>query len=77
MAAAGVEANFEIDGTEYRLGAELHTREDYLECIAAAGFDPPRWCEYEVDEELVAVAPSARKHLGQPLLLMIEAERSS
>lgn len=77
MAAAGVEANFEIEGTEYRLGAELHTREDYLQGIRAAGFDHLRWCEYEVDEELVAVAPSARKHLGQPLLLMIEAERSS
>ncbi len=77
MAAAGVEANFEIDGTEYRLGAELHTLEDYLQAAAAAGFENLRWCEYEVDEELVAVAPASRKHLGQPLLLMIEAERET
>jgi len=74
MAAAGVEANFKFEGTEYRLGAELHTREDYLHGIAAAGFENLRWCEYEVDEDLVEVAPSAKKHLGQPLLLMIEAE---
>lgn len=76
MAAAGVEANFEIEGTEYRLGAELHTAEDYLQGIAAAGFDNLRWCDYKVDEDLVEVAPSATKHLGQPLLLMIEAERT-
>lgn len=77
MAAAGVEANFEIDGTQYRLGAEPHTSEDYLHGIAAAGFENLHWCEYEVDEDLVAQVPSARKHLGQPLLLMIEAGRES
>lgn len=75
MAAAGVEANFEVDGREYRLGAELHTRDDYLDGIAAAGFKKLRWCEYAVDEQLVAQVPSAKKHLGQNLLLMIEAER--
>jgi SAM-dependent methyltransferase len=75
MAAAGVEANFEIEGTEYRLGAELHTLVDYLESIRGAGFEEVRWCEYEVDSDLVAEAPSAAKHLGEPLLLMIEAER--
>ena len=77
MAAAGVEANFEVDGTQFRLGAELHTIEDYTSAIGAAGFENLRCCEYEVDEELVVQAPSARKHLGQPLLLMIEAEGRS
>jgi SAM-dependent methyltransferase len=77
MAAVGVEANFEIDGIEDRVGAELHTVEDYLDGITAAGFENLHWCEYEVDEQLVAEAPSARKHLGQKLLLMIEAERRS
>lgn len=75
MAASGVEASFEVDGTEYRLGAELHTIEDYLDGITAAGFDNLHWCEYEVDEQLVAEVPTASKHQGQKLLLMIEAER--
>lgn len=75
MAAAGVEANFELEGTEYRLGAELYTLADYTERIAGAGFEDPRWFEYEVDDALVDEAPSAAKHLGQPLLLMIEAAR--
>lgn len=75
MAAAGVEAHFEVDGTEYRLGAELYTLDDYLEGISAAGFDELRWRDYEVDSQLVQEAPSAAKHLGRPLLLIIEARR--
>ena len=31
MAAAGIEANFETGGTEYRLGALRHTVADYLD----------------------------------------------
>lgn len=77
MAAAGVEANFEVEGTQYRLGAELHTIEDYLKGIAAAGFEAVQHCEYEVDAELVTHSPSAGKHLGEPLLLMIQAESRS
>lgn len=75
MAAAGVEANFEIEGTEYRLGAELHTLEDYLEGMQQVGFRDIEWWEYEVDSDLVSEIPSAAKHLGEPLLLMIEAVR--
>ena len=75
MAAAGIEANFEDGDTVYHLGAELHTLQDYLSEIEAAGFGNLRWREYVVDEELVAVAPSAEKHLGRQMLLMIEAER--
>lgn len=75
MAAAGVEAHFELEGTEYRLGAELYTLDDYLEGIGAAGFDALRWCDYAVDAQLVEEAPTAAKHLGRPLLLMIEARR--
>ena len=77
MAAAGVEANFEISGREYRLGAELHTLEDYLRGLESAGFERIRWREYPVDEELVAEVPSAHKHQGQLLLLMLEAERGA
>lgn len=75
MAAAGVEARFELEGTEYRLGAELYTQEDYLGRVAATGFEEIRCCEYLADAELVRVAPSAEKHLGRPLLLLIEARR--
>lgn len=75
MAAAGVEASFELDGTEYRLGAELHTQDDYLRGMAAVGFEDLRCCEYVADTELVRDAPSAEKHLGKPLLLVIEARR--
>jgi len=38
LAHAGVEANFEIGGTEYRLGAVLYKVEDYLRLISATGF---------------------------------------
>jgi len=75
MAAAGVEANFELDGIEYRLGAELHTQDDYLGRMEEVGFEEPRCCEYVADAELVRAAPSAKKHLGKPLLLLIEARR--
>lgn len=75
MAAAGVEAHFELEGTEYRLGAELYTLDDYLAGISTAGFDAVRQCEYVVDAQLVEEAPTAAKHLGRPLLLMIEARR--
>jgi len=75
MAAAGVEANFEVDGTEYRLGAEQHTVVNYLDSVTTAGFESLRWCEYEADRELVETTPSAAKYLGRPLLLIIEAKR--
>jgi SAM-dependent methyltransferase len=38
LARAGVEANFEQNGTEYRLGAERYTVSDYLTGISDAGF---------------------------------------
>ena len=76
MAAAGIEANFEIAGTQYRLGAELHTVDDYLEQIRRVGFVDLAWWEYEVDDELVTEVPSAAKHLEEPLLLMIEARKT-
>src|SRR5262245_29464071 len=75
LAFAGVEANFELAGTEYRLGAERHTVDDYLGHIADAGFRRLRWDEYSADEHLVAEVPWALKHLGRPLLLLIRADR--
>ena len=75
MAAAGVEANFEHEGTENRLGAEHYTTRAYLEAIGTAGFEDCAVREFEVDADLVREAPSAAKHLGRPLLLLIEARR--
>jgi len=75
LALAGIEANFEQDGTEYRLGAEPYTVDDYLNGIADAGFERLEWLEYLGDESLVEEVPEARKYLGKPLLLLIRAER--
>jgi SAM-dependent methyltransferase len=76
-ARAGVEANFERDGTEYRLGAERYTVDDYLTHIAAAGFRALEWREYAGDQQLVDDLPSATKYLGRPLLLLVRARRAS
>jgi ubiquinone/menaquinone biosynthesis C-methylase UbiE len=75
VAAAGVEANFERDGTEYRLGAERYTVDDYLNHIDDAGFHVLRWREYGVDAKVIERIPTATKYLGRPLLLVIEAAR--
>jgi len=75
MAAAGVEANFEANGSEYRLGAERHTVGDYVDHIRNAGFRNVRCEEYSVDAEVVQQIPWAEKYLGHPLLLIIQASR--
>lgn len=77
LARSGIEANFEADGTEYRLGAEPYTVADYLNGIADAGFAGLECHEYLVDETLVAELPVARKYLGKPLLLLIRAKRAA
>ena len=76
-ARAGVEANFEQDGTEYRLGAEPYTIGDYLDGIADAGFTDLEWREYTPDEELIAEVPWAAKYTGLPLLLVVVARRAA
>lgn len=75
LARAGVEANFEREGTEYRLGAERYTVEDYLDRIWDAGFRALDWREHRSDEALVREVPAAGKYLGRPLLLLVRAER--
>jgi SAM-dependent methyltransferase len=76
LARAGVEANFERDGTEYRLGAERYSVSDYLDRIADAGFRRLDWREFPGDERLVQEVPWAGKYLGRPLLLLVRAERA-
>jgi SAM-dependent methyltransferase len=75
LAASGIEANFERHCTEYRLGAERHTVDDYLSHIHDAGFRNVHWREYSITAELLAELPSASKYLERPLLLLIEAAR--
>jgi SAM-dependent methyltransferase len=75
LARSGIEANFERDGIEYRLGAERHTLDDYLNHISDAGFRGLSWHEYVADEALVLEVPWAAKYLGRPLLVLIRAER--
>jgi ubiquinone/menaquinone biosynthesis C-methylase UbiE len=74
-ARAGVEANFEQDGTEYRLGAQQYAVADYLNHIYDAGFRGLRWREYAADQTLVHEVPWAGKYLGRSLLLLVEAVR--
>ncbi len=75
VARAGVEANFQDGDVEYRLGARQYTVESYLDHIDDAGFRNVRWREYGVDAALVEQVPKARKYLGGPLLLVVDAER--
>lgn len=75
LARAGIEANFERDGTEYRLGAIPHTLPDYLNHIADAGFRNLQWREHAGDDRLVDEIPAAGKYVGRPLLLLVQAQR--
>jgi SAM-dependent methyltransferase len=76
LAQSGVEANFERDGTEYRLGAAPYSVDDYLARIADAGFRRLAWREYAGDARLVDEVPAAAKYLHRPLLLVVRAERA-
>jgi SAM-dependent methyltransferase len=75
LARAGIEANFEQNGIEYRLGAEPYTVSDYLNHISDAGFRHLDWRDYHVDNRLVEDVPRAGKYLNRPLLLLVRAER--
>jgi SAM-dependent methyltransferase len=77
LAAAGIEANFERAGVEYRLGACRHSVDDYLCAIEDAGFARPCAHEFAPDAALAARVPAARRYLGQPLLLAVEARRAA
>jgi SAM-dependent methyltransferase len=74
LALAGIEANFERNGVQYRLGAEPHTVDDYLNHVSEAGFERITWNEYVADDRLVEEVRCAAKYLGRPVLLLIRAE---
>ncbi len=75
MAAAGKEAHFEKDGVEYRLGAALHSTEDYTAAFEGAGFAAVTMREVRGDEQLAERLPAARKYVGFPMLLVFEARK--
>ncbi len=77
MAAAGIEANFEREGVEYRLGAYRHTVADYLSAMDDASFRRLHVREFRGDEALVSEVSWAAKYVGRPLLLAVEAWRSA
>lgn len=75
LARSGIEANFERDGTEYRLGAEPHTVDDYLEHMSDAGFGRLVRRDHAADAETLERVPDAAKYGDAPLLLLITAQR--
>lgn len=77
VAAAGIEANFEREGVEYRLGAHLSSADDYLGAAEEAGFTGVRAEEFAPDAALAAEVPAARRYLGRPLLLVVQGQRAA
>lgn len=75
MAAAGIEANFEQQGVEYRLGAVHYTVQEHIDFFEAAGFVEVAAREFTGDEELARAVPGAAKYIGFPLLLVLTARK--
>lgn len=75
MSAAGIEANFERAGVEYRLGAVHHSVAEHLRLLHEAGFAVIQLQEFSGDQELAESVPSAAKYLDFPLLLILKAEK--
>ena len=75
MSAAGIEANFDHSGVEYRLGAVHYSVEEHLSLVENAGFKDIRVHEFSGDEVLVKTIPSAEKYLNSPVLLVIAATK--
>ncbi len=76
-AREGYEANFTDGRTEYRLGAEPYTTEEYLDRMTDAGFRIDTISEHGVDDEITADVPESSKHVGHPLLLLVQASRAA
>jgi SAM-dependent methyltransferase len=77
MSAAGIEANFERGGVEYRLGAIHYSVAEHVRLLQEAHFEGIQVCEFSGDEKLVESVPAAAKYLGFPILLVVTAEKRS
>lgn len=75
MSAAGKEAHFLKDDTEYRLGAVHHELTDYRAAFEQAGFENITATEYVGDEELAANIPDGKRYLGFPVLVVFRMEK--
>jgi len=73
MSAAGIEANFEQGGVEYRLGAIHYSLADHLQLLENAGFGAIYAQEFTGDRDLIKSVPSAEKYLDSPILLVLAA----
>lgn len=68
LAAAGAEANFELDGVEHRLGAIRYSTADYVRILESAGFHHLRVDEFPGENEfadrkmILAIRASASPH---------------
>ncbi len=74
MSAAGIEANFEREGVEYRLGAIHYSVAEHIRLLREAGFEGIQIHEFRGDRELVELVPSAARYVGFPILLVLTAE---
>jgi ubiquinone/menaquinone biosynthesis C-methylase UbiE len=75
MSAAGIEANFERRGVEYRLGAVHYEVEEQVGHLQNAGFMEIDVREFEGDEELARSVPGAAKYLNSHVLLILAAQK--
>jgi SAM-dependent methyltransferase len=75
MSAAGIEANFDHSGVEYRLGAVHYSVEQHVSLLEDAGFKDTRVKEFNGDEVLVSSIPDAAKYLNSPVLLVLAATK--
>jgi ubiquinone/menaquinone biosynthesis C-methylase UbiE len=75
MSAAGIEANFERDGVEYRLGAVHYSCAEHVSLLREGGFEGIQFREFCGDAELVQLVPSASKYMDEPVLLVLTAEK--
>jgi SAM-dependent methyltransferase len=75
MSAAGIEANFERSGIEYRLGAVHYSVDEHVHLLEDVGFSEIRVLEFDGDQELVRLVPSAIKYLDSPVLLVLSATK--
>jgi SAM-dependent methyltransferase len=77
MSAAGIEANFEREGTEYRLGAIHYSVAEHVRLLEEGGFEGIQVHEFRGDEELINAVPSAAKYLDCPVLLVVTGTKWS
>jgi SAM-dependent methyltransferase len=75
LAEAGKEANFQLAGVEYRLGAVAHTVGDFREAVERAGFQRISVEEFSGDEDLARAISAAAQFVGKPVLVVFTAKR--